>query len=385
MQILNAPPREHLTVAQVTNLLQSHSLEVDFGAELLSPDLTLREDISADLENGQIQRNSNANIHGTCSLRLTRALRWGVDLVRPYMVLTDGSVTARWNVGVFCLTTPDRAVGEEPVTYEAQGFDRLMLLQRQIGANYSVAAGVTYRQALLDVFTAAGLSGVAIDGAAADNTLPAAKSWPLVADRAADPDQTDTPVTYLRVVNDLLRAINFRAVWCDENGIFRCSAYQDPKVRPVEFVFDADSAVTIVGEDRRVMEDVWGTPNRWVFRQTNRPAGAPAPTEGDGIYTTVNQSDGITSIDQRGLTWTSVVDYEAATQAKLVDLGNRRVAIDRQLTTRFEVTTGPFPAAAHFDVVTLSDSAGGGTRKVQATGWSYSLDGGDVSWQMEAV
>lgn len=368
-------------------VLTSPALEVSAGLELLAPDLTLVEDISDDLVGGRVSRNCNATIHGTCDLSVSRELRWGVDLVRPYMTLTDtvSGLVSRWNVGVFCLTTPERRIGEVPETFEAQGYDRLLLLDRQVGADYSVAAGVTYRQALLDTFTAAGLTGVRIDGAAADDTLPKLRSWPLVPDRAADPDQTDTPATWLRVINDLLRAINFRAVWADQDGVFRCSAYQDPAVRAVEYVFDADSNLTILGENRTVTADVWATPNRWVFRQSNRPDSAPAATEGDGIYT-VNQSDTVNG-DWLGrtLVWTSVIDYEAASQAKLVSLGDRRVAGDKRVTTRFDVTTGPLPAVGHFDIYSYADLAAGGTRKVQGLSWDLPLDGSDVSMKWEAV
>lgn len=384
MQVLNAAPRDAYTAAQITALLEGN-VSVDFGADLLRPDLSFVSDFSADLVGGSVARNCRARIHGTCSLQLSRSLVWGVDLVRPYMVLTSGSVVARWNLGVYLLTTPSTPVGETPTTYDAQGYDRLSLLMRQIGADYSVAAGTTYRQALLDLFAAAGLTGVLIDGAAADNTLPTLRSWPLVADTVADPDQTTTPVTYLQVANDLLRSISFRAVWADENGTFRCSTYQDPKERAVEFTFSVDSAMSIVGEDRTILQDTWATPNRWVFRNTTRPTGAPAATEGDGILTIVNQSDGPTSIDQRGLTWTSVVDYEAATQAKLVELGNRRVASDMQTTLKVDVTTGPFPGAGHYDVFSYVDAAAGGTRKVQASSWSLPLDGGNMTWEWEQV
>jgi hypothetical protein len=383
VQALTAAPRDNLTDAQVTSLLTSPSLEVSAGCELLDADLTVREDISDDLAGGRVSRNSNATVHGTCDLAVSRSLAWGVDLVRPYMILTDGltGVTARWNVGVYALTTPERTVGETPETYDVQGFDRLYLLSRQVGADYTVAAGVTYRQALLDVFAVAGLSGVLIEGSAADDTLPVSRTWALVSDRVADPDQTDTPVTWLRIVNDLLRAINFRSVWADQDGVFRCAAYQDPASRAAEWTFDTDPGLTILGEDRTVVEDRWKTPNRWVFRRTNGGTGV----EGDGVYT-VDLSDTVNG-DWLGrtLVWTSVVDYEAASQAKLVALGDRRVALDRMLTIRFDVTTGPFPGAGHFDVFEYQDAAAGGTRKVQAVSWDMPLDGGDVRWTWEAV
>lgn len=384
MQGLTAPPREVLTVAQVRALLLSEALQVSAGAELLSANLMPVRDLSDDLLGGAIDWNLRANIHGTCDLTLSAALTWGVDLVRPYMTLSDAAVTARFNLGVYALTTPERTVGADPVIYAVQGFNRIYLLDREVGADLVLVAGTTYRAALLDVFGQAGLSGVSIDGSAADSTLPATRTWPLVA-TSTDPDQTKAPVTWLRVVNDLLSAINFRGVWADENGQFRCSAYKAPAQRPSEFEFDADSGLTIVGAARTVVEDVWRTPNRWVFRQTNRAVGAPAPTEGDGIYTVVNQSDGATSIDARGLTWTSVVDYEAATHATLVSLGDRRVASDRRVTQQLKVTTGPLPVAGHADVFTYRDLALGADRKVQAVSWRMDLLGADMSWVWEVI
>ncbi len=226
--------RDGLSAAQVTALLHSDDLTASAGLELLNADLTVAEDISDDLEGGSVALNLDATIHRTCTLRIARPLRWGIDLVRPYMVLAAKGSTVRFNTGVFSLTTPQRRVGETPETYEVTGADRLLLLSRQIGATYTVTAGTTYRAALEAVFTASGLTGALIEGSAADSTLPKDRVWPLIGE-TTDPDNDNTPVTYLRVVNDLLRAINFRAVWADESGVFRCSAYQEPTVRPVEF------------------------------------------------------------------------------------------------------------------------------------------------------
>lgn len=424
MQTLTAAPRDHLTTAQVAALLHASNLSVDFGADLLDTNLAYLDDLSADVSGGSVDWSLHASIHRTCRLQLSRELAWGNVLVRPWMELSDGATTARWWVGVYAPTTPERAwsgarsgvaatqPGQEPITdttgepildadgyyitvesgievldppefkaWEVDGYDRLYLMAREVGADYTVAAGVTYRQALLDVFSAAGLSGVVIDGSAADDVLPAAKSWPLVTEDTGDPDQTDTPVTWLRIVNDLLRAINFRSCWCDEQGRFRCQAYQPPTQAAPEWIFDADDEhLTILGEERRMSEDVWKVPNRWVFRWTNGGTGV----EGDGIYT-VDESDTVNG-DWLGrtLVWTSVVDYEAASQAKLVSLGDRRVADDKRVTTMFDVTTGPFPGADHADVFTYRDVALG-ERKVQARSWSLPLDGGEMAWSWEGV
>lgn len=387
MQLLNAAPRDGLTVAQVTALLTAPVVTVDFGCDLLAADLSFVQDISADLVGGKVERNMGADIHGTCSLQLARTLAWGVDLVRPWMTLTDptAGTSARWNLGAFVLTTPRRVVGELPETFDVQGFDRIMLLTRQVGATYTVAAGTTYRAALVATFAAAGLTGLVIDGSAADNTLPTTQVWALVG-QSTSPDQVTTPATWLRVVNDLLRAINFRAVWCDETGAYRCGAYLSPTTQPPAFTFDADDqARTIIGEQRTITSDAWAVPNLWLFRQTNRPTGSVTATEGDGLYSVVNQSDGPQSIDQRGLTWAAVVDYDAADQTKLVALGDRRVATDRRVSSVVQVTTGPFPGAGHADIYSYTDSAAGLNVKVQATRWQMPLDGGDMSYDWEVI
>lgn len=382
MQSLTADPRDEFTTEQITDLLLGAALEVDNGLELLDIDLNLIEDISDALVGGSISWSLKAGIHRTCDLEITTTVQWGAQLVRPYVILSNGATTARWNLGVYMLTTPATRFGSSPRTYSVQGYDRLMLLNREVGADYTVTAGTTYRQALLDAFSAAGLTGVYIEGSAADNALPAAKSWPLVATDEADADQTDTPATWLRVVNDLLQAINFRSVWCNEDGTYQCVAYQAPGDRGPEWTFDADDAhLSIVGEDREQVQDVWDTPNKWVFRWKNGGTGI----EGDGVYT-VDESDA-TNGDRLGrkLEWVSVIDYDAASQAKLVELGDRRVAADKRTVTTYELQTGTFPPAGHADIYTYADTELGAAQKVQAIQWKLPLDGGDMDWIWETI
>lgn len=376
-----------LTTAEKA-LLLADNIEVEYGLDLLHPDLSFREDISGDLIEGSIQRSMFANIHGTITLTLSRSLQWGIDLVRPWMRLRDKGTgfSARWDLGVYMLTSPERVRGETPETYSVDGYDRLYLLDRQVGRDYSVTVNTTYRKALTDVFAAAGLTGFDIDGAAADHTLPRERLWPLVP-VTTNPDQTDTPVTWLRIINDLLLAINFRGVWADEKGRFRCSAYQRPETRPHEFHFDVDDPETILDEERWVSLDQWKTPNRWVFIASNPPEGV-IPSESNGyIYVVDNLNED--SLSQaappvgRGLVWASVFKYEVASQQMLIALGNRRVAQDRSNPTKYRVTTGPFPPAGHFDVFTYSDE---GHRRVQAVEWDMALDDDPrVQWVWEEI
>lgn len=388
MQRATAAPREHLTDAAVSALLHADTLKVSAGCELLSSALVPLEDVSDDLAGGTVERNMDATIHGTCRLLLSRELAWGTALVRPYMILSDEVTTARFNLGVFCMVTPEQKVGDSLPLFEVTGYDRLYLLAREVGDSYSVPAGTSYLTAVRDAITAAGLSGVLLDGSASAKTLPTAQVWPLVnANFGTDGrrDQ-DTAVTWLQIVNDLLGAINYRGVYCDENGLFRSEPYATPSARAVEFTFDTDALRSIVGQERSRLLDQWRSPNRWVFIQQNVPGDPPPqPVEGAGVYTVNNVSDGPSSQTGRGLVWAKVVKVDAADQPSLVALGDRIVADDRRVTTAYTVTTGPVPLAGHYDVLTYADTALGGPAKVQAVSWSLDLLGSDMRWQWEAV
>ena len=222
MQALTAAPRGAFTAAQVTALLLAPAITVSAGLERLNASLVVQEDISDDLMGGQVERVMNATVHGTCKLDISRALAWGLDLVRPYMTLTDGKITARFNLGVFSLTTPERAVAWTPETYACSGFDRLYLLHRPVGDSYAVTAGTGYLAAVRSAVTAAGLSGVNLDGTAEAKTLPSDMTWPLVKSTAtttststgSSASSTATgATTWLNIVNELLGAISYRGLW----------------------------------------------------------------------------------------------------------------------------------------------------------------------------
>lgn len=380
MQALTAAPRSNLTAAQVEAVLQSPSLSVDFGCELLDANLNVTEDISAEFEGGSREWVLGATVHGTCRLSMTRELAWGVDLVRPYRLLTDPitGVTARFNRGVYCLTTPEDVFGESVRTFQVTGADRLYLLDREVGDSYRVAAGTSYLTAVRDVITAAGLSGVLLDGTST-KTLPVDRLWPFVptgTDGKADQPGT---TTWLRIVNDLLDAINYRGIWADENGLFRSEPYVAPSARTAEYAFTADDpSTTLMGQSRTRVQDRWKAPNRWVFVQRNLPGDPPpVPAEGAGIYTVPNSTG--------GLTRTRTVVLDAAGQDELVAQGDRIVANDRRVSTLLRVSTAPFPLAGHADVYSYTDADLGGTLKVQAVQWTEPLGAEDMTWAWEVV
>ena len=182
------------------------------------------------------------------------------------------TTSARFNLGVYALTSPESPRGEDPVTYEVDGYDLLYLLSRTgPGDTYVVNAGTGYLAAAQAAITAAGISApVQFDGTLAATTLPTAMVWVLT-------EQADS---WLRIINDLLAAINYRGLWADEDGRLRSGPYAAPETRAVEWVFDtANLRTNLVGEERTMSADVWGIPNVWRFVRRGMTV---QPVEGAG-------------------------------------------------------------------------------------------------------
>lgn len=138
MQPLTAPPREHLTEQQVRDLITGDEVTVTAGLELLDSRNRFVADISDDLVGGKVSHEGRATVHGGCSLDIQRPLAWGRDRVRVYMTLSNAAVEARFNLGVYVLTTPQDKRGEVPSTFTVQGYDLLQPLQDPIGDTYVV-------------------------------------------------------------------------------------------------------------------------------------------------------------------------------------------------------------------------------------------------------
>ena len=378
MQTLTAPPRAGFTDAQIRALLTAPDLHVTYGCELLDASLFLVEDLTADCSAVTVHHINAAEVHGTVDLTISRELAWGRDRIRPHMTLssaTTGVNECRWNLGVFVLTTPNTVLGEYPQSYSVTGFDQLHLIQGDIGDSVMVAAGANVLDAVRSVLTAAGvLAPILLDTAGSDKTLVTAMVWPLTS--------SESP-TWIKVVNDLLAAIGYRALWCDADGAFRSGPYVLPELRASEWTLTVGDLVTgIVAEERTVTNDVWGVPN-WMRFIADRDA---PPVEGDGRYTRTNPTNGPSSIASVGrIVRAPVVYLDAVSQADLVVQGDRLFGTATRSSEVITVKLSPFPALWHVDRMMYNDPALGAARQVQAQSWDLPLDGTDGTCTLETV
>lgn len=377
MQPLAGPPRDHLSAAQVSALLTGDSLTITPGLELLGTSNELLEDITGDLTlGGSVKWDNRDAVHASVRLSITRALTWGKDRVRPYMVLTDGEIEARFNLGVYVPTTPDTVRGENPVTYDVTGYDLLSLLQATgPGDTFTVTSGTTYFDALQTILTDSGVgAALLIDGTRQDATLPATRVWAL----------TSPAQSWLRIMTDLLAEIGYVPPWMDWDGAIRSQPYQPLEDRATEWTLDvSDASTNLVSEERTLSVEAGDVANWWRFIRQNMDT---TPIEGDGIYTVENEAVGPTSQLELGRVVRRVEWLDAADQAALVAQGDKIVAGDMGSVTTYRLRIDPLPAMWNADVFRLIDSDPDGAWndnvKVEAASWELSLDGDPGSLQL---
>ena len=251
------------------------------------------------------------------------------------------------------------------MTFDAAGYDILQALDTPVGESYAVDAGTGYLAAVETILLANGYTKYRIDQTSTATVLPSAKVWPITG---------TTPATWLTVVNDLLAAIGYQGIWSDWDGQLIVQPYENPRDRPAEWLYDTGSLTSMLMPERSRIRDYFAAPNRWVAIRNNNIDSTP-PVEGDGIYTYVNQADGDTSVEARGRTITSVLSFDAADQASLVQQATLTIGADMRLKTTIEASTSPNPLHWHFDRLTVDDPDNGGWFDALGTQWTLPLDG----------
>ncbi len=373
MQPLVDPPRDHLTADQVIQLLQGEdAISLAGGLEIVDIGLNVIEDISGDLAGGDVERQSYATMHGSARFRITRDIDWGGDLLRPYLVISGGGVSARFNLGVYHPTTPAYPLEESPPTFDVEGYDILLRLNQPVGDAYSLASGENYLAKAAEILSSRGYTEFVIDPARSSAVAPGPRVWAF-----------DDSITWLTVVNDLLGSIGYAGVWSDWNGRLRLESYQNPIERAPEWYYSDDAATTMLSTRRSVERDFFAAPNRWVIYRSNLVEGE-TPVEGAGIYTYVNDSTGDTSVEaRRGLVITRTEGVDVADQAALIARAGQIINADMDVPTLYHVETAPNPLHWHFDRLFLQDSASLPVADAMCTQWSMPLppDFGDMRQQ----
>lgn len=389
MQGLNEAPRQNVLASDVTNLIyKDPAVQISYGCRWLDSHLTYKGQLDTFMAKGSsVSRDESATIQGTCTLNINSdaPINTVTDFVQPTITLTnDKGISATFYLGVYTLQTPDYDNSSRPAVLPFTGYDLLYFLQQPVGDSIQANAGDN------PIDKATSVIGMAFPGAAlvvtpTTKTLPVNLVWPF--------DASGSGYTYLDIVNELLKAAGYNALWVDWNGKFILEPYVKPSLRSIEATFDITSSTNIMAVARTSTQDLFTVPNFWQFIMNNI-AGSPVEGTTQFTYNDVSVTNPGSQAN-RGRILNKKIEYvTAADYGTLYQLGVAQIVSDLSPSEVFTITTFPMPLAWHQDQITYVDNniadiapQKSNNRHTQSLTWTIPLDegGGDMSWTLQTT
>lgn len=274
---------------------------------------------------GDLTFNVYATIRGGGSLDYKgEPIDWLAHRVQPWYRAEFMGQMIEWPLGVFIPAAPATGYGAAGGTQGIELYDKTLILdQDKVEATYSVAAGAVVTAAVRDLLESIGETRLAVTDS---------------------PEKLTTAMIFeagtskLRIINDLLDAINYFSIWVDGTGTFRVEPYRKPADRPVRFGF-VDDATSIYSPDFVHDFDTFEVPNRVVLiGQSDGEELAPT-----AVAENRNPGD-LFSYPSRGRWITRVEEgVEATSQAVLDALAARYLADGRSVGSTFDFKHAPIP------------------------------------------
>lgn len=332
-------PSGRYSDAAVLAALQGRSgvRTLTFRFDRLSSSNVLIEPVDWVVE-GKVTNNALADIKRQASFRILDrgGFNYLSDRIKPWarLRMPDGGYV-EWPLGVFLLESPSRKLkGTGVIERDVKAFDQLTVLaQDRIPVRASRAAGTLYTDVIAQQ---AGFAGVSATITPSASALPVAMEW-----------EPGTP--RLRIINDMLAAINYESAWFDENGSLIARPYLSPSDRTPEYVYDDDAVRSVIAHDELEQAlDIFDVPNQWtlVVSEGDRP---PLST----TYTN-NSPNSPTSTVARGRTITDFRDGEDAADLATLEAKARRLAFEAsQVVERITFDTLLMPLHSNADVLQL--------------------------------
>ncbi|UJQ87155.1 minor tail protein [Arthrobacter phage BaileyBlu] len=259
--------------------------------------------------------------------------------IQPWYTMTALGQTVSWPLGVFIPASPG-------VDYSAPGgvqslelYDKLLILdQDKTDGTYSVSAGSVVTDVVRGILRGIGETQDAITDSA--ETLKSSMVW-----------EADT--SKLKIVNDLLDAINYFSLWADGYGVFHGSPYVAPTGRGIAWEF-ADNTLAIYSPDFSLDADTFNVPNK-VIQVSTSDGETPA------LIAEARNEDPASpySYNNRGRWITRVeTEVEATSQPILDSIAQRRLVELSAVTETYELEHAFIPLELNDAVRFVRDAEG---------------------------
>lgn len=321
-----------------------------------------------------IEYNYCSRVKTTCRLNWDVALPFASHRVSLGMTVTDLSsgASARQPLGTYLMENPTVNLDFDQV-WSADGYDLLTILDTPIPYSWSVADGTSIRTAVEAVLTAAE-TDLDFVGWYVDSTVRGDRVWPL-----------GGQTTWIDVLDELLVSAGWRPIWLTREGYLTSDEYQNTKTLQPDFFYDATAADTTIGYGATVETDVWGIPNQWIFIADIADPAVAAPSEGNGVVRLRNESDGPSSIANRGRVINRIVQVDATDQAALQLEAERQQETDIQSVQKIRFKAVPSPQLWHRNIIQVHFPPHVIRRNAVVQRWSLPLDGNDMSIEANLI
>lgn len=333
---------------------------VDYRFDRLNESNVLVEPVTG-VFSASVEQNALAAIKRTAKFSVldgATGINFLKDRIKPWarLGMPDGGFV-EWPLGVFLLSTPARKLTEEGfVVRDVEAYDQLLILQDDLVDNrYTVAAGVVYTTAIATLLAGYTFTKSITPSALA---LPAAMEW-------------EPGTSVLRILGDLLAAINYESAFFDENGALVARPYQSPASRASEYIYATDERSVIMGDIDETL-DLYGVANKWVL-VVSEPDVTPALRS---VYTNTSATSP-TSTVSRGRTITDFRTEQSAPDQATLDAKVARLAFEAsQVYQIVEFMTAAMPIHSHSDVYSLEVDGLAIDAKFSEHTWSLDLKPG---------
>lgn len=276
------------------------------------------------------------------------------ERVKPYMQLQmpDG-IWLSWPLGLFVMSSPTRrshTQGED--LRQISAYDQTVLLsENKVGDRYIVPKGTNVVDHVAQILRDVGVAQV--NAVHSDKVLPSDREW-----------EPGTPL--LKIVNELLAAINYLGLWFDSHGAARLQPYVAPEEGKVGEEY-LDNEKSILFPQITSSLDLFDVPNHWVL-VVSEPDREPLRAE----YTNTNP-DSPTSTVSRGITVTDFRTTDQSVDQPTLDAAVRRLAVEAsQVYEKVTLETRLMPHHEHLETI-----------RVRARSLDVFDDYQEVAWKME--
>ena len=181
---------------------------------------------------------------------------WLSDEIQPVMVI-DG---VKHPLGVFAVSTPRNRNKMKSTRVSVQAYDHCWRVREtKKGTPIYFASGTAYITAIKQLLAAAGIE--TIFETPCNDTLANDREWSI-------------GTSFLAVVNELLKEINYKELYFDSNGCAVLEPVSVPEASAIKHIFDANDPTTLVLPKIEREPDYFSAPNVFVVYCSNPDRGA---------------------------------------------------------------------------------------------------------------